>query len=544
MTPEDAASAEEAELQAAVEAIMQSHSRKKLVIAGPGTGKTTLFKRMLKASPGDEDRRLVVTFINSLRDDLANDLDGLAKVFTLHAYSLGLLHKNAELRGNLSSEFRCCPGLASLIASDWELTFGGQAPQFVGEMRALAEDNHLDFYFARADYYDATDFDDSVYRVYLGLSGDVVEGETYDLVLIDEYQDFNALEAGLIGVLGATSPLVVAGDDDQALYSQLRGASWDYIRELRLDGEFEVFELPYCMRCPEVIVGAVGDVIKKARDLEKLEGRIDKPYKHFPPVKGEDSAKYPKIADVKTSVQSKKANYMGRYIAEAISEIPEEEVEAATRGGFPAALVIVNKPYREQIVEYLEKAGFAVSTKPESESAIAREAGLSIIAEDPTSNLGWRIVLASDRPAFIREVVQRVVETGERLADALPDDCRAEVLAEIEERPDAVEEDREGLAAPTGPVVRITSFEGAKGLSAQHVFIAGLHDGEIPHDPKAIKDLEICKFVVGLTRTRKKCTLIHSGRFGEDWKTPSTFIAWIDPTRLATCEVNKDYWAG
>ena len=58
------------------------------------------------------------------------------------------------------------------------------------------------------------------------------------------------------------------------------------------------------------------------------------------------------------------------------------------------------------------------------------------------------------------------------------------------------------------PAVRVTSFEGAKGLSAQHVYIAGLHNGELPHDPASIKDLEICKFVVALSRTRKKCTLI------------------------------------
>ena len=70
----------------------------------------------------------------------------------------------------------------------------------------------------------------------------------------------------------------------------------------------------------------------------------------------------------------------------------------------------------------------------------------------------------------------------------------------------------------------MTSFEGAKGLSAQHMYIIGLNNGELPHDPDSIKDLEICKFVVGLTRTRKKCTLIHTGNFAGTWKMPSSFI--------------------
>ena len=71
-------SAEEAELKSAIEAVLNSPSRKKLVIAGPGTGKTTLFKQMLELAIGEPDRRIVLTFINNLKDDLEDDLAGLA----------------------------------------------------------------------------------------------------------------------------------------------------------------------------------------------------------------------------------------------------------------------------------------------------------------------------------------------------------------------------------------------------------------------------------------------------------------------------------
>ena len=198
-------------------------------------------------------------------------------------------------------------------------------------MRSLVEENHLPFYFTRGEYYDAVDFDDTVYRAYVGLVGAITALDSYDLVLIDEYQDFNRLEAGLIDVLGETNPIVIAGDDDQALYSQLRDASWDHIRLLSRAGDYEVFELPFCMRCPKVVVEGVSDVLSKAQQLDKLEGRIDKPYKHFPPVKGADSAKYQKIALVETSVQRRNVNYMGQYIAQAVDGIPPDEVEAAAR---------------------------------------------------------------------------------------------------------------------------------------------------------------------------------------------------------------------
>jgi len=277
MTEDEPSSSEEAELTAAVESVLTSDRPKKLVVAGPGTGKTSLFKKMLEVTPGKPNQRIVLTFINSLKDDLEKDLGSLAKVFTLHSYCLGLLYRKATLRGSLSPDFRCYPGLASLIAKDWELIEGTKAPQFVGEMRSLAEENHIPFYLARGEYYDAIDFDDSVYRVLDGLKAGRAPVDSYELVLVDEYQDFNALEAEIIDLLGGHNRIVIAGDDDQALYSRLRDASWEHIRLLRTAGEYEVFELPFCMRCPKVVVDAVNDVITKALELERLEGRIDKP---------------------------------------------------------------------------------------------------------------------------------------------------------------------------------------------------------------------------------------------------------------------------
>jgi superfamily I DNA/RNA helicase len=537
-------SAEEIELRAAIEAVLSSPSHKKLVIAGPGTGKTTLFKQLLELAAEEPGQRIVLTFINNLKNDLENDLGGLAQVFTLHSYCLGLLHRNPALRGSLSPDFRCCPGLASLIVEDWELIKRSNAPRFVGEMRSLSEENQIPFYLARGEYYDAVDFDDTVYRAYEGLSSGRATPDSYDLVLIDEYQDFNALEAGVIDALAERNPILIAGDDDQALYSQLRDASWDHIRLLSKTGEYAVFMLPFCMRCPKVVVDAVNDVLTKAEELDKLEGRIGKPYKHFPPAKGADSAKYPKIAHVETSVQRQNANYMGRYLAHVIAQIPADEIEEATRAGYPVALVIVAQPYRDQIVSYLEGAGYVVDTRRDSDSRLNREAGLSILKVDRAANLGWRIVLGADAPSLLRDAVVATAGGTTRLVDLLPDEYRESVLAEVDayEPTEEVEADAETSSSADVPTVRVTSFEGAKGLSAQHVYIAGLHNGELPRDPASIKDLEICKFVVGLTRTRKKCTLIRTRNFAGNFKSPSSFISWIDRARLEFINVNAQYW--
>lgn len=534
---------EEIELKAITDEILASNSPRKLVVGGPGTGKTFLFGKLLEAAPGISNQRIILTFINNLKDDLEKDLGHLAGVHTLHSYCLSLLRRDGRFRVGISQQFHCFPGLASLICDDWEYIEGSESPHFVSEMRDLIPDNHLGFYLARGEYYDAVDFDDSVYRILDGFRTGLAEAGNYELVLIDEYQDFNALEAGIIGYLGDKNRIVIAGDDDQALYCQLRSASSSYIRLLGSKGEYQVFRLPFCMRCPKAIVGAVNDVIERARSLGGLQGRIDKPYKHFPPAKGADSEKYPTITVARVSVQSRQNNYMGRYIAQEIARIPEDEVKKAAEAGYPAALVIVANPYREQIAEYLISCEFAVDTRGESPPRIDRNAGLSILKQDNGSNLGWRIVLQADKPPFMREAVVKTADSAEALANAILPEYRKKILAEAEEYtpPIGVDTDREEVAEES-PRVKVTSFEGAKGLSAQHIFIAGLHNGEIPHHPRAIEDLEVCKFVVGLSRTRKKCTLLYAQNFAGNWKQPSTFISWIAKERLHFIKVDKGYW--
>lgn len=538
-------STEEAELRAAIARVLESPSRKKLIVAGPGTGKTTLFRLMLEGSAGNPSRRLILTFINNLRNDLEKKLSGQASVYTLHSYCLGLLYRKATLRSGLSSVFRCFPGLGSLIRADWRHIEKSQAPHFIREMRSLDENNHIQFYLERGAYYDAVDFDDTVYRVY-ERSALVTEAlGVYDLVLIDEYQDFNRMEAAIINRLAKNSPIMIVGDDDQALYSQLRDSSWDYIRTLYSAGDYEIFELPFCMRCPKVVVEAVSDVITHARQIKKLQGRIDKPYRHFAPVKGVDSTKYPTIDVIKTSVQRQNANYMGRYIAQAIGGIPRQEIEEATNSGYPAVLVIAARPYRSQIIDHLESVGHTVDTRRDPEGRLDHTSGFPILKEDQKSNLGWRIILEVEQPSFLKEIIVKTAGASHQLHDIIPKDFRDRFLAEVNawKPPDEGSDDELTNGNKRDPLtVRVTSFEGAKGLSAQHVFIAGLHNGEIPRDPHEIRDLEICKFVVGLTRTRKKCSLIYTGRFANQWKSPSLFISWIDSERLEPITVDSEYW--
>ncbi|MDZ4063607.1 MAG: UvrD-helicase domain-containing protein, partial [Coriobacteriia bacterium] len=58
------------ELDAAIACVLDSTSRKKLVVAGPGAGKTTLFQRVLESLDAGSRNCLALTFVNNLKDDL------------------------------------------------------------------------------------------------------------------------------------------------------------------------------------------------------------------------------------------------------------------------------------------------------------------------------------------------------------------------------------------------------------------------------------------------------------------------------------------
>jgi superfamily I DNA/RNA helicase len=535
----------EDQLKAAVDAVINSTAIKKIIVAGPGAGKTWLFRKLLENCAGNSDERLILTFINSLKNDLAKDLGDLAQVYTFHGYCRRLLHQKASLRVGLTEDFHYFPSLASLIKEDWELARDRKAPHFVAMMREVTDGEELSFYISRADYYDAVSFDDSVFRVLKRFQEYPQSIEHYRLLLVDEYQDFNRLESSLIDCLAKENPTVIAGDDDQALYSQLKNSRPEFIRTLYRGNEYKSFSLPFCMRCTQPIVEAVSNIIFAARSVDKLEGRIDKPYLFYPPKKGEDSKKYPRIKIVATSVQSLRNNYFGRYIEQEIKAIPAEEVAEAENGPFPSVLVIGPFQYLKQVKVHLNEAGYVCEVSESDEPEFNRKDGVAMLWKNPDDNLGWRIILSVDRPEFLGEVVKRSVIDRMPPYELLPAEYRDKVIAESE-FPTLVDKEEEGKSASEEvPALRIrlTSYEGSKGLSAQHVFIIGLHEGDLPRQRSNIADLEICKFLVALTRTRKQCHLLHTFRWGSSQKEVSIFLSWIRARWTEVVKINKAYWA-
>ena len=123
----------------------------------------------------------------------------------------------------------------------------------------------MEFYSTRRKYYDRFGYSDIILglvKLYQKTPEKIPE---YAQVVVDEFQDFNKLEVALIEQLSRKSPILIVGDDDQAIY-EFKRSSPEFIRALHGDGrpEFEPFPLPFCSRSTRVIVEAINDIIAVA----------------------------------------------------------------------------------------------------------------------------------------------------------------------------------------------------------------------------------------------------------------------------------------
>lgn len=532
-----------------VEAILFSKSTKKVVVAGPGTGKTFLFKKVL----ADKTKTLTLTFVNSLVEDLSLELYGLSDVKTLHGFSRSILKQI------LNKEIKISPKLSKVIKEDAQILIG-QKIDFDKIFHERDDTNEfLPFHEVRRKYYDYYGYADIVYATVKCFEQERKTIPTFEQVLVDEFQDFNRLEVSLIDLLAEKSPVLLAGDDDQALY-EFKSASAKHIRDRHGDQmpEYEPFNLPFCARCTHVVVEATNDLINNAQEYGFLKERIDKPFIYFDcKEKDKDSTRYSKIG-----YTQKFATQIPWFIEKSIAEIAED-----LKTNFS---VLIISPYKKQchtIAESLKEKGLQnieYSEKLEEQDITLLD-GLKLLLIDKKDNLGWRIIsrflLGEENfnsllkatypdperniyeliPKGCLEEVKNMLKVLKCVKDNNPFDKTEydAVLKKIQIDPYVVSSkfvqkeinsssQRFGVPAIRKIPIKATTIQSSKGLSADVVFITHFDDLYFIKDKnkKNISDQDICNFIVALTRTKKKVFLISSKS-----ETP-TFYKWILKERI------------
>jgi len=108
-----------AERDRLVRELVESAAHLKVIVAGPGTGKTRAFRELLTTGAGD---KIALTFINNLVIALHRDLGDLAQVQTLHGFARALLHRHGAHGASQGCDYY--PSLAEILRADATIVLG------------------------------------------------------------------------------------------------------------------------------------------------------------------------------------------------------------------------------------------------------------------------------------------------------------------------------------------------------------------------------------------------------------------------------------
>jgi superfamily I DNA/RNA helicase len=532
-----------------VDGILSSKAKRKIVVAGPGTGKTHLFKKILEG----KKNTLTLSFINALVEDLSLELCGLSNVKTLHGFARSAL-------GNSVRNIKVFPKLSNVIKEDAKILLKKEI-HFDRLFHTRDDENEfIEFYKKRKDYYKYYGYADIVFAIVKLFESKKDKIPTFEQVVVDEFQDFNKLEVSLIELLGENSPILIAGDDDQALYD-FKDASPEHIRERHTNPKsgYAPFTLPFCSRCTRVIVEATNDIISTAIKIGCLKGRLKKPYLYFQDKKKDtESEKNPKI--VQAGIYAKQIPW---FIEQRLGEIAEE-----LKGPFSVLVISPTKVQSRDIVKGLKEKGLMNIESIDRRGTDAPTVldGLKLLIENKDSNLGWRITLQyflNDK-AFEELIELSNLNDAKNIVELIEPDIKKKVIKDLrvlkairdEKAVDNDELDeifqtvgidpralaKEALKDETisgaqrigNPSIRkipikATTIQSSKGLAAEYVFITHFDDQYFikNRDKKIILDQDICNFLVALTRAKRKVFLVSTNGTLEP-----TFLTWVNKDRI------------
>jgi superfamily I DNA/RNA helicase len=341
------------------QAIANHPGEKILIVAGPGTGKSTLFKQRilfwLKQNP--EARILSLSFVRKLVADLNSDIQNdntltedqkqQADVFTLHKYARSVVEQNHGTR-----EWKFGPHFR-IIAESWKavvwsdvLLMCAQKDHKQYSWKAFEKQLHNDHfeesaewkalkqsYFVLCKFYNAAGFSDLILRAKDALAENP-ELNQHHVFIIDEYQDFNTSEESLLEQITiATEGKLVVGDDDQVLYETLKSGQASLIRAIYQDRSVVKAMLPFCGRCDFHIVRAADYFIKQSPDPNCIK-------KIYLPMSGADSSI--KVQSVACATPATAVDYIRKFVEVHSEEIEQRKTDLAEGNAKDAYLLILS----------------------------------------------------------------------------------------------------------------------------------------------------------------------------------------------------------
>lgn len=571
-----------------------------LVLAGPGSGKTSVITRrtlqLIQDGQAAPSSILVVTFTKAAAREMKErflllcekkyrqvtfgTFHGIFYGILRHAYGLsaacilGEEEKKKILRELIRRELRQTEEEGDLLESISReigiLKNEGIRPENYYSSSCSTEDFRR-LYQAYEQYLAENrmmDFDDILRRCYelFIQRPDILAGwqRKFTHILIDEFQDINALQYAVIRMLAAPqNNLFIVGDDDQSIY-RFRGAKPQIMMRFPKDyPEAEQVTLNVNYRCPGTVVEASSRLISHNRRRFQKELKAEKPlgepveilafedvYKerdwliHALQMDQKHGAAWEDIALLfRTNVGSRTVveklmeynipfqmrdllpNIYEHWIARDVRAYLRLASGGSARRDF---LQIMNRPNRyisrdalsdpqicfEVLYDYYEEKRWM------QERLENLEADLSVMGRMAPFGAMNYLRYSVGYHDYLKEYAEYrhlKVEDLYEVLDSLQEsarDCRT-----IQEWFDQIERYTEKLAEQKQQAFRenagvtVSTLHSVKGLEYSHVYILDVNEGNIPYK-KALteEDLEEERrmFYVGMTRAKERLHLLYT----------------------------------
>ena len=459
------------------EAAVKNEKKQLLIVAGPGSGKTTVLTKrivhMISEKNVPAEKCLAITFTRRASEEMRERLNKLLpeksnfiNIHTFHSLCFSILKENAH-RAGLNPEFK-------VITKQEKALFGNE----------LNSDDMLDF-------------DDLINHSVELLSNNADIVETYRLrfsyVSVDEYQDIDEQQYKLIKLLVPQDGNICAiGDPNQAIYG-FRGGDSKFFNTFALDfPSAQIINLKNNYRSTGAIVDSSNQMINSYNIISQYDKPHEKITIHTAPTdKAEAEFVVSTIENMigghsffsmdteRASGQQEEYSFSDFAVLYRTTSQLEPLIEAFERSGMPFVkssndLLCDNKHIR-RLLSVLN------DNEPLSEQMIELQ---KEFARDIDENVYKYLMLLSEKYTTREQYIHAVSLLT--LSDTL--DQRAERI----------------------PLMTLHS---SKGLEFKCVFIVGLEDGILPlyraKEPLEIEE-EKRLLYVGMTRAKQRLFLTRA----------------------------------
>ncbi len=443
----------------------------------------------------------------------------------------------------------------------------------------------------------ALDFDDLLLRAVALLRENAQVrarwSEQLRFIQVDEFQDTNASQEELVRLLaGKERNVCVVGDEDQSIYSWRGAVSGNFQRFLSDFPGAQTIRLEENYRSTQVILDAAGGVVSHNRtrlgkDLKATLGS-GKLLTYYEARDASDEAEYigGEIASrlredprftlavlYRTSAQSRPFEetlrrigiryrvvggfsfYQRAEVKDALAYVrllfhPDDDVallrvlNVPPRGIGKVTIDSLRVVARESNVSFWQAIPHLAAQKVRGASALTdfRQMVLNLTEECAGKNPGEILEIILDRTGYLDWAEQQDHLDNSSRADNLRELSNA--IAEAIEQGETLEDvlDRAALVSDTDAFdqsipVSLMTLHSAKGLEFDHVFLAGLEEGLLPHgrsmnsDSDVEEERRLC--YVGMTRAKRTLALSRAV-YRRSWANadlaaaaPSRFLAEV-----------------